>query len=168
MIFHLDVNNDSLYDILSYSENEKNSPLAVNIGTKDSANYKSTDIHFPSYSQPINFWMPHGIWIEANGDTKKDLLVSFMIERDNNGAVTLADKLYNDDINTIRFYKNYGPSVNIIAGKSVDSFAVEKDSFLCKETIDIGSGSAPIFYDYDLDSLEDILISNSLHRDSWK
>lgn len=164
MPWHLDVNNDGLYDIVSYSENQRNGPLAVNIGSKDSAYFVHRDTFFPSYSQPIKKIMPIGFWTDADHDGKRDILSSFLLERDNDPNLSTSAKAYNDDVNTIELYKNYGSKPSL--GYN-DSFAIASDSFLCKETIDVGTRSAPIFYDYNGDSLLDILIPNSLKRDSW-
>lgn len=165
MVWLLDVNNDKLMDACAYSENQRNNPLGLNIGSKDSAYYINRDVYFPSYSQPINKMMPIGFWLDANNDGKKDIMSSFMIERDDNSGVLLSQKAFNDDVNTISYYKNFG-SKSSLGG--LDSFAIVRDSFLSREMIDVGTQSAPVFYDYDLDGLLDLLISNRVKRDSWE
>lgn len=164
MGWHCDINNDSLYDLVIYSENQRNGPLGINRGTLDSANIQGHDTFFPSYSQPIKKLMPIGFWLDANNDGKKDILSSFLLERDNDPNLLLSEKAFNDDINAILFYKNYGPKSSLA---DYDSFGIERDSFLSMDNIDVGTRSAPVFYDYDGDSLVDILISNSFKRDSW-
>ena len=170
MFWNIDINRDSLYDVVAYSENQKNAPLGLNVGSKDSAYIKNSDIYFPSYSsKPINLMMPIGFWYDVNNDKAKDVLVSFLIERDFSG-VQLSQKLFNDDINTIHFYKNLGRRT-VLDTKTMtyhDSFAFVTDSFLSNETIDVGTGSAPVFYNYDRDSLVDLLIPNIMKRDSWE
>lgn len=170
MFWNIDVNRDSLYDIVCYSENQKNAPLGINVGSKDSAYIKNSDTYFPSYSaKPISLMMPIGFWYDINNDKVKDILVSFLIERDFSG-VQLSQKLFNDDINTIHFYKNHGRK-KILDTKTMtyhDSFVFVTDSFLSDETIDVGTGSAPVFYNYDRDSLVDLLIPNIMKRDSWE
>lgn len=169
MIWELDINNDGLYDACAYSENQRNAPLAINIGTKDSAFLAHHETYFPNTSKPISKLMSSGFWLDIDNDAKKDILVSAMIERDNSGT-QLKDKLFNDDINTISFYKNYGPKKNpeSMNGKFNDSFIHITDSFLALETVDVGTGSQPCFYNYDQDSLIDILIPNIMKRDSWE
>ena len=164
MGWHLDANNDGLYDLVAYSENQRNGPLGINRGTSDSANLTTHDTFFPSYSQPIRKLMPVGFWLDADNDGKKDIISSFLIERDNDPNLPLSEKAFNDDVNCIAFYKNYGSKTSL---QNFDSFGIEIDSFLSSENIDVGTRSAPMFYDYDGDSLMDILISNSFKRDSW-
>jgi len=170
MFWNIDVNGDKLYDVVAYSENQKNAPLGINTGSKDSAYIKNSDIYFPSYSaRPINLMMPIGFWYDVNNDMNKDILISFLIERDFSG-VQLSQKLFNDDINTIHLYKNLGKK-KALDSKTMtyhDSFTFVTDSFLSRETIDVGTGSSPVFYNYDRDSLVDLLIPNIMKRDSWE
>lgn len=170
MFWNIDVDGNKLYDLVVYSENQKNAPLGLNLGTKDSAYIVQDDIYFPSYSaKPINLMMPIGFWHDLNNDKAKDIAVSFLIERDFSG-VQVTQKLFNDDIKTIHLYKNVGKR-KIFNTKSAtfhDSFAYGGDDFLSNETIDVGTGSAPVFYNYDKDSLVDLLIPNILKRDSWE
>ena len=170
MIWDLDANNDGLYDAVAYSENQRNGPLGINNGSKDSTHIYNYDTYFPSYSKPINNIMSVGYWYDIDNDSKNDILSSYFIERDNN-TTTLAGKLFNDDINTIWYYKNFGLKSNTYSGgnpNNIDSFGHITDSFLSKETIDIGTGSQPIFYNYDEDSLVDIIVPSYLKRDSWE
>jgi hypothetical protein len=169
MFWNIDVNGDKLYDVVTYSENQRNSPLGINVGSKDSAYIVNSDVYFPSYTKPIGLMMPIGFWYDLNNDKAKDILVSSLIERDVTG-VQISQKLFNDDINTIHHYKNVGKR-KIIDTKTMtyhDSFVFMTDSFLAKETIDVGTGSAPVFYNYDRDSLIDLLIPNIMKRDSWE
>lgn len=170
MIWNIDINADKKIDAVMYSENQKNAPLGVNIGSRDSAYILQADTFFPSYSsQPINLMMPIGFWYDVNNDNKKDILVSFLIERDFSG-VLISQKLFNDDIHTIHKYLNVGKHkvFNPISTSYHDSFVFESSDFLANETIDVGTGSSPVFYDYDKDSLIDLLIPNILKRDSWE
>jgi hypothetical protein len=164
MVWILDANNDNNYDIVAYSENQKNGPLGLNTGTADSAYTVLHDTYFPSYSKPVNSMMPVGFWHDINNDSKKDILSSFLIERDENSVVP-EQKAFNDDVNTIAYYKNFGAKTTL---GGLDSFGIGQDSFLCRDMIDVGTGSAPIFYDVDLDSLVDILVPNFVKRDSWE
>lgn len=171
MIWNIDIDGNKLYDAFAYSENQKNSPLGLNIGTKDSAYLKQgDDFRFPSYSsRPIDLMMPIGFWYDVNNDKAKDILVSFLIERDFSG-VQLSQKLFNDDVKTIHQYRNLGKrkKLDLTTNTYHDSFAFINDDFLADETIDVGTGSAPVFYNYDKDSLIDLLIPNIMKRDSWE
>jgi hypothetical protein len=167
MIWDIDVNNDGLYDAIAYSENQRNAPLGINYGSKDSAHLVNYDTYFPSYNKPINKVMASGFWLDVDNDSKKDILVSAFIERDLSGT-KLQDKVFNDDVNTISYYRNFGPKAIPVGGKYHDSFELITDSFLAIETVDVGTGSQPLFYNYDQDSLIDILIPNQMKRDSWE
>ena len=170
MFWNIDVDGDKLFDVVAYSENQRNAPLGVNIGTKDSAYIRHTDTYFPSYSaRPIKTMMPIGFWYDVNNDKVNDILTSFLIERDNSG-VQIAQKLFNDDIKTIHHYRNVGKRkvLDPVSYTYHDSFQFISDDFLANETIDVGTGSAPVFYNYDRDSLIDLLIPNIMKRDSWE
>jgi len=170
MFWSLDVDGNKLYDAVAYSENQRNSPLGINIGTKDSAYMEHGDTYFPSYaSKPISLMMPIGFWYDVNNDNAKDILMSFLIERDFSG-VLLSQKLFNDDVKTIHQYRNVGKkkAFDPISLTYHDSFSFISDSFLSSETIDVGTASAPVFYNYDRDSLVDMLIPNMMKRDSWE
>lgn len=171
LFWSLDVDGDKLYDVVAYSENQRNAPLGVNKGTKDSAYIKHTDTYFPSYSSnPIKTMMPIGFWYDVNNDDAKDILTSFLIERDVSGSVTLEQKFFNDDIKTIHHYKNVGKRkvLDPVSFTYHDSFQFISDEFIASETIDVGTGSAPVFYNFDRDSLVDLLIPNIMKRDSWE
>lgn len=170
MFWDLDVNNDSLYDVISYSENQRNAPLGLNIGKKDSAYLVNGDTYFPSYSKSIKTIMPIGFWLDLDNDNRRDIITSFLIERDNSGMISLADKYFNDDIAVLSQYKNIGKRTvkDAVSNTYHDSFAWITDSFIANETIDVGTCSQPCFYDYNADSLVDLLIPNLLKRDSWE
>lgn len=169
MFWNIDIDGNKVYDAIAYSENQRNAPLGLNVGTKDSAYMKQGDVLFPSYSKPIQLMMPIGFWYDINNDKSKDILVSFLIERDLSG-VSIEQKFFNDDVKTIHLYKNSGKRkiLDPVSFTFHDSFEFNGDDFLAKETIDVGTGSAPVFYNYDNDSLIDMLVPNIMKRDSWE
>lgn len=165
MVWPMDVNNDGLIDVALSDENCKNSSLGINVGTKDSAYIKNYDTFFPSYNSPIDKFQPIGYWMDITQDSKKDLLVTSSLGRDN-AAISLNQKVYNDDVHVVDLYKNMGQrTLDIISPKS-DSFVKDNTPFLSPSLLDVGTGAFPLFYDYNLDGKMDLLISNYYKRDS--
>lgn len=163
-LWAMDANNDSLIDILGTNEFDQNSPLGINKGTKDSAFIYNYDTFFPSYNTPIKKWQPHGIWSDFDNDGKKDILITSLMNRDINSEKNL--KVYNPDVHIFQMYKNNGMKIIDTQPHHNDSFSRTIDTFLTNEHVDVGSYSAPIYFDYNNDSLLDILIPNGLIRDS--
>jgi hypothetical protein len=82
---------------------------------------------------------PAAFHIDIDQDGKKDILISPSAE------------LASENYRNIAFYKNTGTP-------SVPAFTYQHDTLLVEETIDMGSGSYPILYDYDKDGKHDILV----------
>jgi hypothetical protein len=80
-------------------------------------------------------------YLDVDDDGVKDLIVS----NRRSG--------YGKDIETVWFYKNTGTN-------STPNFVFQTKSFLQEDMIDVGTYSHPIFFDYNGDSLLDILIGN--------
>lgn len=165
MVWPIDVNNDGLIDVALSDENCKNASLGINTGTKDSAYIKNYDTFFPSYNAPIFRFQPIGYWMDINMDSKKDILITSSLGRDH-AAISLDQKVYNDDVHVVDLYKNKGQrTIDVISPKS-DSFVKDNTPFLSPNLLDVGTGAFPIFYDYNLDGKLDLLVSNYYKRDS--
>jgi hypothetical protein len=165
MVWPIDVNNDGLIDVALSDENCKNASLGINVGTKDSAYIKNYDTFFPRYNTPIDKFQPIGYWMDITQDSKKDLLVTSSLGRDN-AAVSLDLKVYNDDVHVVDLYKNMGQRTTDIISPKSDSFVKDNTPFLSPNLLDVGTGAFPLFYDYNLDGKMDLLISNYYKRDS--
>lgn len=165
MVWPIDVNNDGLIDVVLSDENCKNASLGINTGTKDSAYIKNYDTFFPHYNAPINKFQPIGTWMDINSDNKKDILVTSTIGRDH-AALSLSQKVYNDDVHVIDLYKNKGTRTTDVISPKSDSFVKDNTPFLSPNLLDVGTGAFPLFYDYNLDGKMDLLVSNYYKRDS--
>ena len=114
-----------------------------NGGTLSDATIISKDSTFPSYSNPVNIPIFPAIFsLDVNNDAKNDLIFAPNIEQ-----TSL-------DIGNVWYYKNMGPDTN-------QQFIYQTDSFLVGDMIDVGKNSKPLFFDYNNDSLIDILVANS-------
>jgi hypothetical protein len=84
---------------------------------------------------------PAAFWLDVDQDGDKDLLFSPHAE---NSSV---------DFKNIAYYKNDGSDASPL-------FTYQSDSFLADRTIDIGSGSYPMIYDYDKDGKPDLFVGS--------
>lgn len=84
---------------------------------------------------------PSAFYIDADGDGKRDLLVS--PHDDRNG----------ENYKTIAFYKNTGSATAPV-------FTYQNDTFLVDQTLDFGTGSYPVLYDYNKDGKPDLFVGS--------
>jgi len=89
----------------------------------------------------IPVW-PTAYNIDIDQDGKKDLIIAPNL----GGLGTM-------NYNNIWFYKNY-------TTPGSPDWRFQSDSFLCDMTIDLGTGSFPMIFDYDKDSLPDLFIGS--------
>lgn len=89
-------------------------------------------MHMPAF--------PAAFWIDIDRDGDKDLLFS----------PHAADA---ENYKNVSFYENTGSDNN-------PNFVYRKDTLLIEHMIDIGTGSYPVFYDYDKDGKEDLFIGS--------
>ena len=109
------------------------------------SNIISQDTLFPANNlstTPVDMNLfPAGYYLDINNDNVKDLVVSsncfFGCENDNN----------------IWYYEN-----NHVNNKP--HFNLVKTGFLQEEMIEVGEGSYPVFFDYNADGLQDIVVGN--------
>ena len=106
------------------------------------ADMDAQDTLFPNYDTPALFNTFHyHTFIDVDNDQKKDLLV-----------------MPNDGENRkgIWLYKNSGTN-------SVPVFHLESINFLQGQMIDVGADACPVLFDYNSDSLLDLVISKSIY-----
>lgn len=138
----LDLDADGDMDLLTGELSCCNIFALTNTGTQQSANITSVDMNFPSDNIPVNInAFPCGYYIDLNNDNKRDLVVC-----PNASSISL-------DIESIWYYKNIGADNSPV-------FSRQTRSFLQEDMIDVGTGSDPVFFDFDNDGLSDLLISN--------
>jgi len=147
-----------------YDETQQNAPMALNKGTKDSAFIDSalSDTYIPSNTKSINKWASVGTWSDFDNDNKKDFLLYSLLERDNFPLAGM--NVFNSDIKTIEYYAQRGSMTRF--KKTVDSFVYQNSDVISKESIDVGTGSQPLFFDYNFDGKKDLIIANYYKRDS--
>jgi hypothetical protein len=146
----LDVNNDSVQDLVLGDVDYMNLILLTNVGTKDTAHIGSADTLFPSESLPVNLVsFPVASYIDINNDSLKDLIVSPF---DPNAEVP-------ESYHSNWLYKNIGAP-----GWPV--FSWESGDFLQGDMIDVGTGAYPVLFDADGDGLDDLIVSDYGYLDS--
>jgi len=122
-----------------------NTPTVVmltNGGNNQSTWWTDQDCNFPTSNvsaQVYNF--PANFHLDVDNDGKNDFIVA-----------PNADKNSEDDQN-VWFYKNTTDNENPV-------FAFQKSTLFVEDMIDMGSGSKPIFVDYNADGLLDIIAGN--------
>ena len=146
----LDLNGDSLYDLLLGDADYSNLIKVINGGTPDSTHMVSQDINFPSNTRPVDVkYFPVPSYIDIDNDSIYELVVSpfdpqhYLSENDN----------------CVWLYENNGVNNNPV-------FSFVKESFLQEEMIDLGGGAYPVIFDYNNDGLDDLVVSNFGRLDS--
>jgi hypothetical protein len=84
---------------------------------------------------------PSAFYVDADGDGRKDLLVT--------PHYTTAGENYK----TVMFYRNTGTAAAPI-------FSYQNDTFLVDQTLDFGTGSYPVLYDYNRDGRLDLFVGS--------
>ncbi len=90
---------------------------------------------------------PAAFNVDVNQDGKKDLLIS---PNSGNGS---------DNYNCIWYYKN-----NTTSG--TPDWQFQSDTFLVDRTIDVGSGSYPVLFDYNKDGKQDLIVGADGYRNA--
>jgi hypothetical protein len=102
----------------------------------------SEDSNFPSNTTPANMQLfPAPFFVDVDFDDVKDLVVAANA------------KNISENESSIRFYKNIGTN-------SLPNFIYTAANLFQNEMIDHGTGSIPVFFDFDEDGLEDLFVAN--------
>ncbi|RLD46273.1 MAG: hypothetical protein DRI86_03550, partial [Bacteroidetes bacterium] len=149
-LLSLNLNGDTLMDLILGDVDFFNLIGLVNGGTRDSAHIISQDTAFPFYNQPIDLiTFPLVNYIDIDNDNIKELIVS-----------PFDPSYYKPKAkNNILLYENESTNNN-------PDFRYVKNSFLQEEMIDIGDASTPTLFDVDGDGLLDIVMGNYGNVDS--
>jgi hypothetical protein len=146
----LDMNADSVKELVLGDVDYLNLTLLVNGGTKDTAHISSSDTLFPSSSVPVNLVsFPLATYVDVDFDGVRDLLVSPF---DPNPAVPIS-------LNSVWYYHNAGAD-------NLPVFNYQQPDFFQEDMIDLGTGAYPVMFDMDADGLEDLIVSNIGYLDS--
>jgi len=141
-ILHLDLNNDSLHDILIGDVSFTNAIAGYNGGLRDSAVITSIDTLFPSYNTPIDlFIFPAFFYEDVTFDGVPDLLSA------PNDQIAFKDK------NGSWLYKNNGTKMN-------PNFNLQDTAWLQREMVDLGAGAYPVLVDLNTDGQADLVVGN--------
>ena len=143
----LDLDGDRVKDALMGDVSFKSIFAVHNCGLLDYAYMDSADNTYPSYDTPIDLDIfPSCYFVDVNNDSARDLLIApFTSDGENK---------YNDV-----YYMNKGPD-------DFPDFEYQGPGVLQGEMTDYGRGSVPVFFDYNADSLPDLLVGNSGAYDS--
>lgn len=149
-ILMLDVNNDSVQDMVLGDVDYFNLILLTNGGTKDTAHIASADTLFPSESLPVDLVsFPIASYVDINNDSLRDLIVSPF---DPNNDVP-------ESFHSNWLYMNVGNIQQPV-------FSYEIDNFLQEEMIEVGTGAYPVLFDADADGLDDLIVADHGYLDS--
>ena len=137
----INLNGDTLQDVLLGDVSFSNGVAAINGGRRDSAFMVSQDTLFPSYDVPADvFLFPAFFYEDIDFDGKKDLIAAPNIQ----GGKTL---------NGIWWYKNTNTNDSPV-------FDFQDTSLFQKDMVDLGEGAIPVLIDIDFDGKLDLFVSN--------
>jgi hypothetical protein len=145
----LDDDGDGDWELVSGDVGYSYALYGKNLGTKTFAKLDSITAVYPDSVHPIDYNFPVGYWMDIDNDGKKDMIV--------NGH---ADRIQ-EVKKSVAFYKN-------ISTTSKCDFKYQNDHFMFNDIIDVGAGARPFFFNYDEDSLMDLVVSNDYNYDTSK
>lgn len=143
-ILCLDIDSSGVKDIIMGDASFSGLTLLINGGTAVNTDSPMTSLDetFPMYTTPVKCQIfPGAFYVDVNFDQKRDLIVS------PNTEVNAQDR------ESVIYYQNIGTD-------NVPVFTPISDNFLQNEMIDHGTGSIPVLFDYNGDSLADLLVAN--------
>lgn len=137
----LDRDNDGDKELLLGDLSFANITLLTNGGSKDTAHMTAQEVFFPINNTPVNIDIfPAAFHVDANNDGNRDLLVAPNILGNSEDASTW-------------YYQNTNTDAQPV-------FSLVQQDFLVEDMVDLGTGAAPVFWDYNADGLLDVLIAN--------
>jgi hypothetical protein len=143
-VLMLDLNADSLYDMILGDVDYFTIAALINGGTVDTAHIIAQDTTFPEYSQPINITdFPLVTYFDIDNDNIKEMIVGSF------DAVHYKPQGYN----SVHLYENSNTN------DSPYFHLVKKDLFQ-EDMIDAGDAATPAIVDVDGDGLMDLVIGN--------
>lgn len=138
----LDLNGDSHFELLLGDITFDNLVMLENSGSSDEAVMIGQDTNFPNYTESVNIpKFPSSYFFDMNNDGNEDLIVS---PNGNN-----VSKNYDN----IWFYENQSQDNTV-------NLSLNQKNVLTDQMIEVGSGARPVFFDYNNDSLIDLIIAN--------
>ncbi len=142
-LLSINLNGDSLMDLLLGDVDYFTINSLINGGSRDSALIVSQDTTFPDIAPIDIVTFPSMNYIDINNDSIKDLIVS-----------PFDPSYYKVNArNGVWLYKNSGQNDN-------PNFALTEKGFMQNNMIDVGDGALPTIADVDGDGLMDLLVGN--------
>jgi hypothetical protein len=147
-VFAFDLDNDHDMDVILGDISFPRATFLLNGGTKEIALITQQDSAFPSYNQSVNLAIfPAFYQIDVNNDNQKDIIVC---PNSPNASDNILNVWYYKDVDTT---------------KAITLDFQQKD-FLQDQMIDVGEGAYPVFFDYNADGLQDLIIGNNSYKSS--
>ena len=143
-VLALDYNNSGVLDLIIGDVAYTNLNLLINGGTTVNSDSPmiSVDNAFPSNTTPADVQLfPAAYYVDVDFDNVKDLIV----------CPNAKNVSFNRQ--SVLFYKNNGTN-------SLPNFIFSENNFLQNEMLEAGSGSIPVFSDFNQDGLKDLFIAN--------
>ncbi|MEZ5013444.1 MAG: hypothetical protein R2794_04070, partial [Chitinophagales bacterium] len=142
-----DEENDGDMDVVLGDLAFGNLTRIINGGDAMTAHITEQDTTFPSYSVPYEKPLfPAAFYIDIDNDGKKDMLVS-----PNN-------RNFSENHINVSYYKD-------ISTDDTVEFQYKTDTLIVSDMLDFGEGAFPVFFDYDYDGLQDLIIGNTGYYD---
>ena len=143
-VMAFDYDNSGVLDLVLGDVSFTNLVLLINGGTAPNTNSAmiSQDLAFPSNTTPASMQLfPAAFFVDVDFDNKRDLVV------------TANARNISENETSIRYYKNIGSDSN-------PNFIYIDNDYFQNQMIDHGTGSVPVFFDFDEDGLEDMFVAN--------
>ncbi len=145
----LDNDGDGDLDLMITDQSYGRTNLLTNDGDVNFAHMSSQDSFFPSYDVTADVkFFPANYHVDIDGDGKRDWVSAA------NGKGN-----FSENYNCSWYYKNTGTDDN-------PTFSFQQSNFLVSETVDVGTNSKPVFFDYNEDGLLDIVVGNYKYNDN--
>ncbi|HJN64435.1 MAG TPA: T9SS type A sorting domain-containing protein [Flavobacteriales bacterium] len=146
----IDVDDDSDKDLILGDISYNNLNLLINGGDSSNANISAIDSIFPANNNNtlgVDLHLfPASFYLDVTHDGVKDLVV---------GTNSQANS---ENFESVWLYANSGTN-------SLPDFNFVSKSFLQEDMIDLGEGAYPVFFDYNNDSLMDLVVGNYGYHD---
>lgn len=148
----LDMNADSLVELILGDVDYPTVIQLNNGGTLDSAHIVSQDTNFPLGTKPIDLVsFPALNYLDLDNDGIKELVASPFDP----------SPILPDNYHSVWYYENLGQN-------DQPQFEFKTDVWMQGDMIDLGGGAYPAFIDEDADGLMDMIVGNYGYRDtSW-
>jgi hypothetical protein len=145
-----DMNGDGLPDLIVGDVDFSPLVQLTNGGSVSDTKMVSQTSNFPNSTDPVSMnTFPAAMLADVDNDGQKDILVSPFDP----------SLIKGENYESLRLYHNSGTN-------SQPVFQLASKSFLQDQMLDLGSGAYPVFFDYNGDGLQDLLVGNYGYEDS--